>query len=204
MRSTYSIKTYYANEIRASLLSDIQVPPGLPDYSHDIVFSPQLIALHAKALFQQNKASAQSVFRNASPKEDEHKKSRRVTRFALDYEDPTLPKKKVFCEKKLKKKTKEADLGAELKPRKSFCIKDLNAHNFFESIQKQQETGELNNPRRPQRQRSRSVLPTIPLSGSNMTEECTLEQGQALKYLRILGKKLRAHYFFHSTPMAST
>ena len=37
-----------------------------------------------------------------------------------------------------------------------------------------------------------------------MTEECTLDQGQALKYLRILGKKLRAHYFFHSTPMAST
>ena len=97
-------------------------------------------------------------------------------------------------------------LPTQLKPRKSFCVKDLNAHNFFDTLEKLQagENGNIENPRRPKRHRSKSALGMIPLAGPSNTEECTLEQGQALKYLRILGKKLRAHYFLLNTPISSS
>ena len=80
------------------------------------------------------------------------------------------------------------------------------AHSFYEAASKQhpEEEEEKIPPSKVHiRLLSKSTASPIPLESiNNNTKKCTFGQGQALKYLRILGKKLRAHYYLHNSPLS--
>ena len=78
MSATNANKTHPACQIRASLLAEIVVPPGLPDFSNDLVYSPQLAALHAKEFLDPKTISNQNAPRAAPTKEDSQINSRRA------------------------------------------------------------------------------------------------------------------------------
>ena len=204
MQPTTSRNRKLASRIKHCLLADIVIPSGLPDFSNDIVISSpekrlsEEIAENLKPS-SVKKAQEPEALVNTKERTDQNQT------YILDAEDSTIPQKKVFCEKKLKNQKVPFKESALLLRKNSFCENDLCAHSFYEAASKQHPEEEEKIPPSKVHIRllSKSAASPIPLESiNNNTKKCTFGQGQALKYLRILGKKLRAHYYLHNSPLS--